>query len=344
MTTGTRFWKPFGASAIGSKDSLFFGARMRLTLFYVAVIAILLAVFSVTFYWSFVASVRNDVEGDFPSEQSQDAFIAKTVGRVANELVLADGAVLVFVGALGFWLAGRTLRPIKQVLDSQRRFIADASHELRTPLTIMKTELEVSQRREDAEGARSALYLSTFEEVERMRHLVDDLLTLSRIDSDQGPAHFSAVDLSGLTLQGVDRMGAYARSKAVTIAVQAGRPISVPGDADELRTVLINLLKNAIDYSPANGTVTMTLASSPREASLVVTDKGVGIASEDLPHVFERFFRADKSRSRRRGGSGLGLPIVESIVRRHRGHVSIQSLPGQGTIVTVSLPLIAVSS
>ncbi len=333
------YWKLLGEWVIGLRNNIFFQARLRLAFFYVVVIIFLLSVFSVFLYFSYAKNVQNDIEGDFPNGAAQSVIVSKTTDRLQKQLVIVDGAVILFVGALSYWLAGKTLKPIQRSLGSQKRFVADASHELRTPLTIMKTDLEIALRSEAGTNEHSAVLSSNLEEVERMRRIVEDLLTLSRIDNEQETLRFLKVDMADLTQKSVERMKKYAESRNVKVLISAKEPTYILGDPDKLQQALYNILKNAIDYSKDKGEVRINLAKVDRQASVVIEDNGIGISAKDLPYIFDRFYRADKSRSRRQGGSGLGLSVVKWIIQKHHGNISIQSSPEKGTKVTIRLPL-----
>lgn len=339
METRKNYCKPLGERVTDLKNNIFFKARLRLASYYVIIIALLLAIFSTFLYFSYAKNIQNDIEGDFPDEQAQAVIVSKTTDRLQEQLVIVDAVVVLFVGGFGYWLAGKTLKPIQKTLDSQKRFIADASHELRTPLTILKTDLEVALRSKTSTDEHSAILTSNLEEVERMRRIVEDLLMLSRIDNDQEILQFSKTDIAGLMQKSVKRMKKYAESRNVCISASAEGPVYVLGDPDKLQQALSNVLKNAIDYSKDKGEVHISLTKADRQANIVVEDNGIGISADDLTHIFDRFYRADKSRSRRQGGSGLGLPIIKWIIQKHHGNISVQSSPDKGTKLTINLPL-----
>ncbi|MHB8841987.1 MAG: sensor histidine kinase [Candidatus Aquicultor sp.] len=333
------YWRPSGVWGTDLRNNLFLKARLRLTFFYVVVIAVVLAAFSIALYYGFTQNIQDEIDGNFANEKSQEAFISNTVSKLQDEILLIDGCIILFVGGLGFWLAGKTLKPIQETLNSQKRFVADASHELRTPLAIMKTNLEVTLKDKVQASECPQALASNLEEVERMNRIVEDLLILSRIDSSQERLQFSKTDLSELIVQTVEKMQVYAGNKNVIIRTDIERPLYVLGDHHKLKQVFFNILKNAIDYSNNLGEVKINARKVANQAAIVIEDNGIGISPEDLPHVFERFYRADKSRSRKQGGSGLGLSIVKWIIQEHRGNISLQSLPDQGTTISISLPL-----
>jgi heavy metal sensor kinase len=220
-----------------------------------------------------------------------------------------------------------------------RRFTADASHELRTPLTVLRSEVEVGLGRTLTVAEHRDLLGAILEELGRMSRLTDQLLTLSRRDA--GVEHLVAVTLDlGPVVGGVvEALRPLAEAKGVRLRLEAEAPsCPVAGDEALLRQVFINLLDNALKYTPEGGEVTVRLGQAGRAAIVVVADTGIGIAPTHLPHVFDRFYRVDRARSRAEGGTGLGLSIVQSIVKAHGGTIEMASSVGQGSTCTVTLP------
>jgi heavy metal sensor kinase len=228
---------------------------------------------------------------------------------------------------------------LEEAVQGSKRLVADASHELRTPLTVLRGELEGMM--DDAEltpGMREMLG-SMLEEVERLAAVVDGLLALSRLDAGEGRSGWVKFDLAELVATTADQMSLLAEDKGIVVACEAPRSVSVSGDRARLKQVVVNLLDNAIKYTPNGGTVRLKVASRDGEALFEVTDTGIGIPREALPHVFERFFRVERSRSREQGGAGLGLSIVKSICAAHGATVEVQSSPEQGSRFLMRLPL-----
>ncbi len=227
---------------------------------------------------------------------------------------------------------------LEQSFAEIRRFTADASHELRTPLTAIRTETEVALRQALTTTDYQQLLASILEECERLTRLTDELLALSREDAGVAPVGRESVDLAALVRDVVEVMRPLAEAKGLCVKVETKGPGWVQGDAARLRQVFYNLLDNAIKYTPEGGAV--GVRSERQDQSMVVTiqDTGIGIPPEHLPHVFDRFYRVDKARSRPEGGTGLGLSIARSIVVGYGGRVELTSSPGQGTTCTVILP------
>ena len=220
-----------------------------------------------------------------------------------------------------------------------RRFVADASHELRTPLTVLRGELEsYVQDRASTPEWRERLG-SALEEVERLSNIVEGLFAISRLDAGEAAAEWVKFDLSAMAAGTADQMALLAEDKSIEVTCRPTSCVWVEGDRARLKQVVVNLLDNAIKYTPEGGSVVLSVASEGHNAVLEVADTGIGIPADAVPKVFERFFRVDKARSREQGGAGLGLSIVKSICTAHHGRVDVSSTPGQGSRFKVELPL-----
>jgi heavy metal sensor kinase len=227
---------------------------------------------------------------------------------------------------------------LEQSFSSQQRFVADASHELRTPLTIMAGHLDVCLRNTAATKGDLRQTLGVLrEEVEQMSRTVEALLTLARADASQEPLTQERVELDLLLEEVV--ADARRRYEGSHLRLTHVEPLVVPGSADLLRQLLRNLVENALEHTPLERRVEVAVTRRGREALVTVSDTGPGIAPEHLAHLFDRFYRVDKARSRARGGAGLGLSIAQWIAERHGGRITVDSEVGAGTTFTVTLPL-----
>jgi heavy metal sensor kinase len=233
------------------------------------------------------------------------------------------------------------LERIEHGVREKRRFLADASHELRTPLAVMRSEIEVSLRSDDLEPAARDVLVSNAEEVEHMSRIVDDLLTLARIDEGRLELARSRVDLGAVAADVAASLRPLAEAQGVPVTVSGGEVgAQVDADPEHLRRAVRNLVENAVKYTGAGGKVGVEVWRRNREAGLTVTDTGPGIPEALLERIFDRFVRVDVARSRSTGGSGLGLSITREIVEAHGGRVWAESTPGEGSAFSMGFPLV----
>ena len=235
----------------------------------------------------------------------------------------------------------RMIQRLEDALAHNRRFSADVSHELRTPLTILRGELEQVLQTSRMPLAHRESLGSALEEIDRMAKIVESLLTLSRLDSGTEAMDLKPVDLSRLAQWTIDQMHLLAEEKSIVLRSSQPAEVVILADNGRIKQVLVNLLDNAIKYTSNGGDVCVSISAeeTSRLAILEVSDTGIGIPIESLPHVFERFYRSDKARTRESGGAGLGLSIVKAISKAHGGTVTIESTEGRGTKVRLELPL-----
>jgi heavy metal sensor kinase len=221
---------------------------------------------------------------------------------------------------------------------NSKRFVADASHELRTPLTVLFGELENLAQEDGLLDDHQERLGSLLEEVERLSKIVDRLFALSRLDAGEAQSEWVRFDLAALAAATADQMALLAEDRRIAVVCEAGAPVMVEGDRARLKQVVVNLLDNAIKYTPEGGSVRMSVKADSGKAVLEVADTGIGLAPDDLARVFDRFFRADKARSRDPDGAGLGLAIVKSICNAHGGRIEVESTLGTGSCFRVALP------
>jgi signal transduction histidine kinase len=346
---------------------------LRLALSYLAIIMVLSVGFSVIFYGtstsnlhvrmqdpkgggmsindgsanaSFPPDFKMGVDGGFATPDTaipmlnyklQQRFSEIRTGLM-QQLVLLNIGALVLGGGLSFYLARRTLRPIEAAMESQSRFASDASHELRTPLTIMQTEIEVVLNKKDLSIERAIAALrSNYQEVTRLKQLSEGLLTLSQ--TPLAGTILSTVALDEIANEAVNDVLKLAHSKHIDVNNTLPK-LTASGEAQSLIRVLVILLDNAIKFSPPKSTIHIDGKADSGQVFLNVRDEGPGIRATDLPHIFERFYRADPSRSRQNAeGYGLGLAIAKNIIEQHGGELSAASTLGQGATFTIKLPI-----
>jgi signal transduction histidine kinase len=258
----------------------------------------------------------------------------RTLTTLVTVLLGGGLAVLALAAAVGFVYAGRALVPIRESLQRQREFAADASHELRTPLAIVRGSVEHLRRHSRQRVSEVGDALSDIEtEVDHLTGLVEDLLLLARSDSGMVELAHDPVDLADVAGEALQRLRAQAESRGVELRLDAA-PVTVSGDADRLRQLCTILIDNAIRHAPAGGAVTVGIRGDA-QAGLSVEDEGPGIRPDDLPHLFDRFWRAADAPQ---GGTGLGLAIAAWIAEHHGGTISAANRPNGGARFEVHLP------
>ena len=230
------------------------------------------------------------------------------------------------------------LSRLDRSFESMREFMADASHELRTPLSIIRGEADVALS-QDRDAAEYRQALTTIQdEAQRLTHIVDDMMALARADAGQRPLQIAEFYLNDLVEECCRAARVLALHEGVSLTLEPTADIAYRGDEDLLRRMLLNLLDNATKYTPSGGSISVRVILESGHINIVVSDTGIGIPVDSAPHVFERFYRVDKARSRADGGSGLGLAIAKWVAEAHNGSIDLSSSPGHGSKFTVSLP------
>ena len=242
---------------------------------------------------------------------------------------------------VGYYLAGRSIKPIREMFKRQREFVADASHELRTPLTVMGIAAEGMEG--DTDSNFSEFTVDTLKtmriEIKRMNNLVAALLSLARNDAGAGDLKLEQVNFNVLFEQTLGTLSMLAEQKGLKLEQRlAQERLIIWGDRMRLEQLLTILVDNAIKYS-ARGTVTVSALRQNRQLVIKVEDEGIGIDTQDIERIFERFYRVDKARTRAEGGFGLGLPIAKLIVEQHQGTIEVESKKNGGSSFIVKLPL-----
>jgi signal transduction histidine kinase len=277
---------------------------------------------------------------DRAATTSEFVLLGAIFGLLVAGAALAYAAVRV-VNELKRLYAGQqeTAEKLAEVSRQKTDFLADVSHELRTPLTVLRGNAQVGLAL-GAEGEQKQLLEEVVEESKRMSRMVEELLFLARSDSSPPSLEPETVSVPPLMTDLVGRAMVLARERGATLATDIRAEGLLHADPNRLEQAVLILVDNAIKYGPPGGTVTLHSAvTQAGELRITVEDEGPGIPREDLPRVFERFYRVDKARSRRMGGSGLGLPIAKTIVEAHGGHITAESRAGHGTRISIHLPL-----
>jgi signal transduction histidine kinase len=248
-------------------------------------------------------------------------------------------AALLLVVAGGWFLVRKSTAPIERTIVHMRRFMADAAHELRTPLTVLRSRAEVTLQQPRAAAEYADALHAIEHEAKRLGTIVDDLLILARADAGERPIARERVFLDDLTLDAAGAVRTMAQAKGVEIQLDEFDEAAVEGDPTLLRQLVMILLDNAVKFTARGGRVRVRVGTANDRPTLLVEDSGVGIAPDQMPHVFERFYRGDPARSRRDGGAtdgaGLGLSIAKWIADAHGAEIALASSPGAGTRVSV---------
>lgn len=266
-------------------------------------------------------------------------LIGETKNRLKMILVLINGGILGVSSLAGYFLAGRTLKPIKEMVDEQNRFITDSSHELRTPITSLKTEMEVNLRDKNLNKETKKILNSNLEEVNNLQSLSDNLIKLTQYQKTNGNIHFENVSLKEIMQDACKKVAKLSKHKNITINNQV-KDYNLQGDKPSLTEAFVILLDNAIKYSHRNTAVYLTSKKTDHFLDVDIKDEGIGIAKLDIPHLFDRFYRVDQSRTKADvHGYGLGLSIAKQIVDKHNGSINVESELGKGATFTVQLPI-----
>ena len=267
--------------------------------------------------------------------------VDRRLAALQNMLLIGLPISVLLVGLSSWWLSGLAMRPMQQSYQQMQQFTADAAHELRTPITAILATIDSVLRMPKISESESREAFTTLErQVSRFLGMVKDLLLLSRLEQHTLTFQPQTLCLNDLIFDLIDEFAALAEASNLSLVeqIQTHKPLEIVADEDQIYRLLSNLVINAIRYTPA-GKVTLKLYQERDLAVIQVQDTGVGIAAEDLSHLFDRFYRVDSDRSRNSGGTGLGLAIAKAIVEAHDGSIQVQSQIGSGTTFTVRLPL-----
>jgi two-component system sensor histidine kinase CiaH len=332
---------------------MFRSARIRLTAWYLLIIMSVSILFSLVIYSGIntelkgveqrESSIRDQIEQAFPflpDEQKPHVDlqpIQEARARLITTLVIINLIIFAGAGGAGYFLAGRTLRPIQEMVDQLNRFISDASHELRTPITSLRSEMEVGLRSKQLTLSQAKkLIESNMEEVIHLQMLSDNLLELTQYEKMNGRQAFDSFSLKTIAQEAVKSIQGQAKQKHIKVE-NTVRDATLLGNADRLRELFTILLDNAVKYSKPESIVKINGDAKGNAAIVRVIDEGIGIDKRELPFIFERFYRADESRSIK--GFGLGLSIAKKITDLHNGSIQVVSTLHKGTAFTVRLPL-----
>lgn len=338
---------------------MFQSARLKLTSWYLLIIMLISILFSLVIYTisdNEIQRVIRRIQIQTQLEDNNFFFspppnlprlqeLEEAEGHLKITLVLINIAILVLSGGAGYFLAGRTLKPIKEMVDEQNRFITDSSHELRTPLTALRSEMEAYLLEKNLKINESKeLIKSNLEEVINLQYLSDNLLQLAQfMPSGQKSANlkqtFQKITVSAIINDAIKKATPLARNKHINI-ISNITDATFLGEKSSLIQLLIILLDNSIKYSSDNTDIHISTVITSQTVKIIIEDNGIGIDKKDLPHIFDRFYRADKSRAKSEiPGYGLGLSIAKKIIDMHNGTINVKSKINKGTTLTIELPI-----
>jgi signal transduction histidine kinase len=295
----------------------------------------------------FADSQRNRIERQFYSDPNipphptvlVDDLIAESQQNLLVNLIIINSVILVISGSLSYFLAGRTLRPIQKMTEDQKRFISDASHELKTPITALKTMFEVSLRDPNLNLIESKKVLNdAVFATNQLKTLSDSLLELNHLNNNGSSFIFQITSIKNLMSESVKKIKPEANKKKITINLKSiNDQINV--DGQKIQELFLIILDNAIKYSPKSSEINFIAFKKDKKVIFKIKDQGIGISEKDLPHIFDRFYRADNARTKdNASGYGLGLSIAQKIVQQHRGSINVESIPEKGSTFKIILP------
>lgn len=343
---------------------MFHSARIKLTAWYLTIIMLVSIAFSIVIYHMtmrevdrFARSQRFRIERQLQEGTllppgvhlektilpplSDPDLVADTKHRLLIFLFIINSGIVIFAGGLGYFLAGKTLRPIAEMIEEQNQFITDASHELRTPLTSIKSSIEVNLRDKNLTIQEAKkLLLENMKDIDKLERLSGGLLTLAQYQKPNGWGTMKNVSLQQCIKNALQSVAAQRVKKSIRIK-NISSDGTLWGNSNELTDLFIILLDNAIKYSKEKSTITVSSEINNNWIALSVADTGMGIGKKDLPHIFDRFYRADSARVKTNsGGYGLGLSIAKKIIDRHHGSITCKSTVGKGSVFTANFPMI----
>ncbi len=337
-----------------NKRMRFQTAYLKLTVFYVLIAMVISIAFSIAIYnissrelgrglgqqTDLLLNIQMEkiILGPRPDlEKIRLDQLEESKDRLRLNLIYFNFLILLLSSGTSYLLARKTLEPIREAMDAQNRFTADASHELRTPLTAMRTEIEVGLRDKKFNLAEAKKLLqSNLEETEKLESLSNALLKLARFEDDSH-ASFSKVSIEDVLVEAYEKIESLANKKSILFENNL-QNVFIRGDRQSLVELFVILLDNAIKYSPEKSKVLVRVRKEKNDVAVSIRDYGIGVKASDLPYIFNRFYRADTSRSKEKiDGYGLGLSIAKRIAGFHGGDISVTSKPGKGSVFVVKL-------
>jgi signal transduction histidine kinase len=298
--------------------------------------AVILLAFSSVLIYTVELKVRHGFKDRITIVETEGDPIQNTSDDIEMLIYFVDGFLLLGIGFASYFLAGKTLKPIKEALDAQKKFSADASHDLRTPLAMIITESEVTlQSKKSTEGEFKKTVESNLEEAKKMSKLVNELLLISRGDNQATRYSFTEIDLHNFIERMISKVKYQAENKGLKIKLCEYKKVLIPVDKDNFERAISNIIQNAIKYTN-QGTITIDAREENKKVTITISDTGVGIDQKDLPYIFDRFYKAEHSRNDN-SSSGLGLSIAKLIIEEHKGSIGIESEVNRGTVAIITM-------
>lgn len=331
---------------------MFTKARLKLTGWYLLIIMCISITFSGVIYHMLSREVarfeqlqrfrierRLGKSPPVPSLENSE-LLEETNQRILIMLIFINAGILVMAGGFGYILAGRTLTPIKAMVDEQNQFISDASHELRTPITSLKSNLEVNLRDKNLSLSQAKILITqNIEDVNKLQSLTDGLLRLAQFHQPKSIMVLKKVFITEIVDEAINKVSSLAKMKQIELKKKIAN-IEISANKSGLIDVVVILLDNALKYSSNKNEILITSSIKDGYLDLSIKDFGSGIEKKDLPHIFDRFYRADTARTNSKtGGYGLGLSIAKKIIDAHHGTINVVSKYKEGSTFTVRLPL-----
>lgn len=315
---------------------IFRRATIRLTVAYTVIQLAIFAIFAIGVY----TFVTGTFDFDVAESDGEGAVNAAEQGfALLRTALIIFYACLLIVIPLSSWLMARSaLKPIRASFERQQQFVDGASHEMRTPLSIIQGELELALTRSRTPSEYQAAITVALTATDGLIRLTDDLLKLSRTSKEELSDSFTPIDLNQLLRDLAAAAASAGRSADIHVALHTGPPLRVRGSAELLSRAIGNILDNALKFTRPGGTITLTASTDSGAAVIRVEDDGIGMTPAELAHAFDRFWRAETSRTT--PGHGLGLALTRQIMRAHDGTIALESQPGRGSTVTLKLPTI----
>ncbi len=339
---------------------MFRSARIKLTVWYTLILLLISSTISILFYIRTARTLEREYERIETRLQRRNQLVPTQAphhplgfyllqedldtarGQIAHHLLIINGAIVFMFAAAGYVLSGKTLSPIQEAMEEQNRFVADAAHELRTPITAIRTGLEVYLLDKTIKGKAREVLRENLKDTKSLESLAESLLRLARLD-DVSAIRFDDVSLRDMLRRVVALAEPLAKKKSITITQKKSHinAAVVKGDEGLLTELVLVLLDNAIKYSPPKTEVTIHVTNTKRHVMVSIKDSGIGIPREHIPHIFDRFYRAEQARTNAAAdGYGLGLSIARKIVVIHKGSITVESVPDKGTMFTIKLPAV----